>query len=109
MGKNVLRAKAGDKVRIYFGNIGPNSSSSLHIMGEVFDQVYLEGALNGITNKNVQTTLVPSGGATIVEFKVDIPGNYLLVDHSISRINKGAVGMLTVIGEEVNEVFRALD
>ena len=109
MGENVLRAKVGDKVRIYFGNIGPNSSSSLHIMGEIFDQVYLEGALNGITNKNVQTTLVPSGGATIVEFKVDIPGNYLLVDHSISRINKGAVGMLTVIGEEVNEVFRALD
>ena len=109
MGNNALQAKVGDKIRIYFGNIGPNSASSLHIMGEVFDQVYLEGALNGITNKNVQTTLVPSGGATIVEFKFDIPGNYLLVDHSMSRINKGAVGMLTVIGEEDHEVFRALD
>ena len=108
-GDNVLKAKAGDQIRIYFGNIGPNSASSLHIMGEVFDQVYLEGALSGITNKNVQTTLVPPGGAAIVEFKVDIPGNYLLVDHSIFRINKGAAGILTVIGEEDQEVFRALD
>ena len=69
----------------------------------------MEGALNGIANKNVQTTLVPSGGATILEFKVDIPGNYLLVDHSIFRINKGAVAVLKVTGEEDPEIFRVLD
>ena len=106
---NALKAKAGDKIRVYFGNIGPNSLSSFHIMGEIFDQVYLEGALNGITNKNVQTTLVPSGGAAIVEFKVDTPGNYLLVDHSIFRIKKGALGILEVSGEENPEIFRTLD
>jgi len=109
MGDNALQAEVGDKIRIYFGNIGPNSASSLHVIGEVFDQVYLEGALNGITNKNVQTTLVPSAGAAIVEFKVDVPGDYLLVDHSIFRINKGAVGVITVTGEEDNEIFRVLD
>ena len=109
VGDKALEAKVGDKIRIYFGNIGPNSASSFHIIGEVFDQVYLEGALNGITNKNVQTTLVPSGGAAILEFKVDIPGNYLLVDHSIFRINKGAVAVLKVTGEEDLEIFRALD
>ena len=109
MGDNALHAEVGDKIRIYFGNIGPNGASSFHIIGEVFDQVYLEGALNGITNKNVQTTLVPSAGAVIVEFKVDVPGNYLLVDHSIFRINKGAVGMIEVAGEEDPEIFRVLD
>jgi len=109
MGNNALRAEVGDKVRIYFGNIGPNGASSFHVIGEVFDEVYVEGALNGITNKNVQTTLVPSAGTTIVEFKVDIPGDYLLVDHSIFRINKGAVGMLSVTGEKNPEIFRALD
>ncbi|MBT6718204.1 MAG: nitrite reductase, copper-containing [Nitrospina sp.] len=109
MGDNALKANVGDKIRIYFGNIGPNASSSFHIIGEIFDQVYLEGAINGITNKNVQTTLVPSAGATIVEFKVDVPGNYLLVDHSIFRINKGAVGLLTVTGEEDPEIYKALD
>ena len=61
--------KAGDMVRIYFGNIGPNSTSSFHIIGEIFDKVYVEGAINGLLNSNVQTTLVPSAGSTIVEFK----------------------------------------
>tara|TARA_Y100001936_G_C16041843_1_gene652073 strand:- start:25 stop:1008 length:984 start_codon:yes stop_codon:yes gene_type:complete len=109
VGDKALQAKVGDKIRIYFGNIGPNSASSFHVIGEVFDQVYFEGSLNGIANKNVQTTLVPSGGTAILEFKVDIPGNYLLVDHSIFRINKGAVAVLKVTGEEDLEVFRALD
>tara|TARA_Y100000590_G_scaffold418781_1_gene519927 strand:- start:181 stop:1164 length:984 start_codon:yes stop_codon:yes gene_type:complete len=109
VGDKALEAKVGDKIRIYFGNIGPNSASSFHIIGEVFDQVYLEGALNGIANKNVQTTLVPSGGAAILEFKVDFPGNYFLVDHSIFRINKGAVAVLKVTGEEDPEIFRVLD
>ncbi|MBC8283955.1 MAG: nitrite reductase, copper-containing [Nitrospinae bacterium] len=109
MGDSALQAEVGDKIRIYFGNIGPNSASSFHIIGEIFDQVYLEGAVNGITNKNVQTTLVPSAGAAIVEFKVDVPGNYLLVDHSIFRVNKGAVGLLTVTGEEDQEIFKVLD
>ena len=109
VGDKALEAKVGDKIRIYFGNIGPNSASSFHIIGEGFDQVYLEGALNGIANKNVQTTLVPSGGAAILEFKVDIPGNYLLIDHSIFRINKGAVAVLNVTGEEDPEIFKTLD
>lgn len=109
MGENALRATVGDKVRIYFGNIGPNSASSFHIIGEIFDQVYLEGAINGIENKNVQTTLVPSGGSVIVEFKVDYPGDYLLVDHSIFRVNKGAIGLLSVTGEKDSEIFKSLD
>lgn len=107
-GDGVLKATAGETVRIYFGNIGPNSISSFHIIGEIFDTVYIEGALDGAVNRNVQTTVVPSAGSTIVEFKVDIPGDYLLVDHSIFRVAKGAVGFLSVTGEEQPEIFKSI-
>jgi nitrite reductase (NO-forming) len=108
LGKNALKVKVGEKVRIFFGNIGPNGISSFHIIGEVFDQVYLEGAVNGITNRNVQTTLVPSAGATIVEFTIDVPGDYLLVDHSIFRIDKGAIGLISATGEDNPEIFESI-
>ena len=108
LGENALRVKVGEKVRIFFGNIGPNGISSFHIIGEIFDQVYLEGAVNGITNRNVQTTLVPSGGTTIVEFSIDVPGDYLLVDHSIFRINKGAIGLISAVGDNNPEIFESI-
>ncbi|MGP0565315.1 MULTISPECIES: copper-containing nitrite reductase [unclassified Nitrospina] len=104
---NALKAKVGETVRIYYGNIGPNRVSSFHIIGEIFDKVYMEGAIGGLVNTNVQTTMIPSAGATIVEFKVDAPGTYALVDHSIFRVAKGAIGHLEVEGEENPSVFRA--
>jgi nitrite reductase (NO-forming) len=108
LGDNALRVNVGDKVRIFFGNIGPNGISSFHINGEIFDQVYLEGAVNGIINKNVQTTLVPSSGAVIVEFIIDVPGDYFLVDDRISRIEKGAIGLITAVGDNNSKVFKPL-
>jgi nitrite reductase (NO-forming) len=107
MGDHALKANTGDTVRIYFGNIGPNSASSFHIVGEIFDKVYLDGAINGVVNRNVSVTLVPSAGATIVELKVEVPGTYLLVDHSVFRVAKGAVGALVVTGPENPGVFKA--
>ncbi|NIQ00966.1 MAG: nitrite reductase, copper-containing [Nitrospinaceae bacterium] len=106
MGPNVLKAKAGETVRIYFGNIGPNGTSSFHVIGEIFDKVYVEGG-TGLVNTGIQTTLVPSAGATIVEFKVDVPGTYTLVDHSIYRVAKGAIGQLVVEGPEKPGVYRS--
>ncbi|GJL79423.1 MAG: nitrite reductase, copper-containing [Nitrospinaceae bacterium] len=108
MGGNALKAKAGDTVRVYFGNIGPNGASSFHIIGEIFDKVHMEGSLDGAVNKNVQTTLVPSAGAVIVEFKIDVPGDYLLVDHSIFRVAKGAVGILSATGKEDPSIFKSI-
>ncbi len=108
VGDDALKANAGEKVRIYFGNIGPNGTSSFHVIGEIFDTVYLEGALNGVENHNVQTTLVPSAGATIVDFKVDVPGAYILVDHSIFRVAKGAIGILSAEGKENKAVFESV-
>ena len=106
-GQNALKAKVGDKVRIFFGVGGPNIISSFHVIGEIFDEVYPEGA-TGPTQKNVQTTLVPAGGATITDFTVDYPGTYVLVDHSLGRMTKGAVGMLEVTGEANAEVYEVI-
>lgn len=107
MGSNVLKAKVGETVRMYFGNIGPNSASSFHIIGEIFDKVYVEGGLSGTVNTGIQTTLVPSAGAVVVEFKVEVPGAYTLVDHSIFRVAKGAIGQLVVEGPKNPGVFRS--
>jgi nitrite reductase (NO-forming) len=83
--------------------------SSFHVIGEIFDRVYPEAGIGGEVRKNVQTTLVPAGGAAIVEMKVDLPGRFLLVDHSISRaMDKGALGALVVSGEERPDIFKSL-
>ena len=99
-----LVATVGDKVRLYIGNGGPNLLSSFHVIGAIFDEVYIEGG--NIINKNVQTTLIPAGGSAIVEFTVKVPGTFILVDHSIFRaFNKGADGMLKVDGPKNHEIF----
>ena len=107
VGTRALKAKVGENVRIFFGNGGPNLISSFHVIGEIFDRVYREGSLTAPPVTDLQTTLVPPGGATIVEFGVQVPGNYTLVDHAIFRIEKGAVGFLTVEGDENKDVYNA--
>ncbi len=103
-GDKALTAKVGETVRIYMGNGGPNLVSSFHVIGEIFDRVHIEGG--DAINKNVQTTLIPAGGSAIVEFKVDVPGTFILVDHSIFRaFNKGALGMLKVEGAENAKIY----
>ena len=104
-GDKALQAKVGETVRLYFGVGGPNLTSSLHVIGEIFDRVWAEGNM-ALVARDVQTTLVPAGGATIVDFKVEVPGTYILVDHSLTRaFNKGALGMLKVEGAESKLVY----
>jgi nitrite reductase (NO-forming) len=96
-GEHSLTAKVGEKIRLYVGNGGPNLSSSFHVIGIIFDTAYQEGGT--APTHNVQTTVVPPGGAAIVEFAAKVPGNYTLVDHALFRaFNKGATGRLTVSG-----------
>ncbi len=105
VGDNAITATVGETVRLYVGNGGPNLVSSFHVIGEIFDSVYVEGGTKTI-NENVQTTLVPAGGSAIVDFKVDTSGTYILVDHSIFRaFNKGAIGMLKVDGPENKRIY----
>jgi nitrite reductase (NO-forming) len=106
--RHKLRAEVGETVRIYFGVGGPNFTSSFHVIGEIFDRVYDQASLTAAPLTNVQTTLVPAGGATMVEFTLDAPGRYILVDHSLSRMERGLVGVLEVSGEENPEVIAPL-
>lgn len=102
-----MSAKVGETVRIYFGVGGPNKVSSFHVIGEIFDKVYSEGSPTAI-KQDVQTTLVAPGGATMVEFKLNYPGNYLLVDHALSRVGKGLVGALEVQGVADASIYQPL-
>ncbi|MEO6904343.1 MAG: copper-containing nitrite reductase, partial [Bacteroidia bacterium] len=103
-GSKAITAKVGERVRLFVGNGGPNLVSSFHVIGEIFDNVQVEGG--DLINKNVQTTLIPAGGASIVDFKCEVPGTFILVDHSIFRaFNKGALGMLKVTGDENKQLY----
>jgi nitrite reductase (NO-forming) len=100
-----LRAKVGETVRIFFGVGGPNFTSSFHVIGEIFDKVY---ALGGVISKpldGIQTVSVAPGGAVIVEFKPEVPGNYTIVDHALTRLERGLAGILTVEGPPNPEIY----
>ncbi|OHB22162.1 MAG: nitrite reductase, copper-containing [Parcubacteria group bacterium RIFCSPLOWO2_01_FULL_48_18] len=105
-GENALRANVGETIRIFFG-VGSHIASNFHIIGAVLDNLYPEGDIISPPHRNVQTTIVPPGGAMMVEFTVEVPGKYLLVDHSLSRaIDKGAIGEIIVEGLEQPEIFK---
>lgn len=104
-GEAALAAKTGETVRIYVGNGGPNLTSSFHIIGQIFDRMWPEGNTSTIM-QNVQTTMIPAGGAAVVEFKTNVPGTYILVDHSLTRaFNRGALAQLKVTGNEDKNVY----
>jgi nitrite reductase (NO-forming) len=100
-----MKARVGETVRIFFGVGGPNATSSFHLIGEIFDRVYGQAAIGSPVATNVQTTSVPAGGATIVEFKLEVPGRYILVDHALSRLERGLAGFLIVEGPEAPDIF----
>ncbi|QOW24201.1 copper-containing nitrite reductase [Lysobacter sp. H23M47] len=107
-GDNSLTAKVGETVRMYVGNGGPNLVSSFHVIGEIFDKVWYEGGTN--YQENVQTTLIPAGGAAMMEFHLEVPGSYVLVDHSIFRaFNKGALAILKADGPENKAIYSGLE
>ena len=103
-GDKALTARVGETVRLYVGNGGPNLVSSFHVIGEIFDKVWFEGGTR--FQENVQTTLIPSGGAAIMDFHLEVPGSYVLVDHSIFRaFNKGALAILKADGPENKAIY----
>lgn len=101
-----MEAKTGETVRMYVGNGGVNLISSFHVIGEIFDRVFPEGAIGSAPHQNVQTTLVPAGGSTIVDFKLQVPGTFILVDHALARLDRGAYGNLKVTGPEDLQIFK---
>lgn len=100
-----LEAKVGDTVRMFFGVGGPNYTSSFHVIGEIFDKVYNYGGTTTPPFQGIQTVTVPPGGAVITEFKLDVPGNYTLVDHALARMERGLLGVLHVEGQKNPEIY----
>lgn len=103
---NPLKAKVGETARIYFGVGGPNKTSSFHVIGEIFDKIYDLGSVKGTTD-DVQTVSVAPGGATIAELSFEVPGTYIIVDHALSRVEKGLAGHIKVDGPENLTIFDA--
>jgi nitrite reductase (NO-forming) len=105
LGDKALKANAGETVRLFVGNGGPNLELPFHVIGEIFDNVRPE-ASTGPVAENIQTTMIPPGGAAIAELKVNVPGTYIMVDHSLTRaFNKGALAQIKVTGEENKLVY----
>jgi nitrite reductase (NO-forming) len=107
-GERALKAKVGERVRLFVGNAGPNLTSSFHVIGEIFENVYPEGSTTA-SEHNVQTTSIPAGGSAIIEYGLEQPGDYVLVDHAIFRaFNKGTLGMMNVTGPDAPKVYAAV-
>lgn len=105
---HALPAQVGDKIRMYVTNGGPNFTMAFHIIGEILDRVYAWGSLANDPLEDIQTISVPPGGATIADLTINVPGDYKIVDHAISRISKGALGIISATGENNFDVFRDL-
>ncbi len=102
-----LHVNTGERVRIYFGNAGPDLISSFHIIGTVMDEVYRDGSLSGAPARGLQTTLVTPGAAAVIEFSPLVPGVYTFLDHSAAHSEKGAMGDLNVSGPAKADVYRS--
>lgn len=100
-----LTARVGERVRIFFGDAGPNKPSSLHAVGQIFAKVYVDVSLESPPLRGVQTVLVPPGGAAMVEFTPKVPGKYMLVDHAIVRVERGLSASLDVSGPKQPQLF----
>lgn len=89
-----LTATAGENVRFYFVNAGVNDFSAWHVIGEIFDNVYLDGNPKN-RRTGVQTVLVPPGGTVETDLKAD-EGTYLMLTHQMNDATKGGLGYLKV-------------
>lgn len=106
LAKHPLKARTGETVRIFFGVGGPNKTSSFHVIGEIFDRAYPLASVTSAPMTDVQTITVPPGGAAVTEFKLDVPGKFVLVDHALSRMERGLKGLLVVDGEPKPEIYK---
>jgi len=95
-----MAAKVGEMIRVFFGNAGPNQTSSSHVVGEIFTKVYQDGSLTSAPLTDVQTAGVPSGAAAIFEFAAKKPGKFALMDHAISRMAKGNMAVFDISGPD---------
>jgi len=105
-GAHKMNARVGDTVRIFFGVGGPNYTSAFHVIGGIFDKAYATGSFTAAAVPDVQTISVPPGGAAVVELKMAVPGDFVLVDHALVREERGLGGIIHVEGPQQPEIFK---
>jgi nitrite reductase (NO-forming) len=105
LSRKPLTAKTGETIRIFFGDGGPNKTSSFHAIGEIFDKAWSLASITSAPMTDVQTLTVPPGGAAVVDFKVEVPGKFFLVDHALSRLEKGLKATIEVSGEQRADLY----
>jgi len=91
--ENPLPAKPGERVRLFVLNVGPSNTSSFHVVGTIFDRVWIDGNPDN-QFRGMQTVLLGSSSAAIVEFFVPEAGNYAMVDHHFANASQGAIGVI---------------
>ena len=94
MVKKPLPAKAGERVRLYVLNVGPSKTSSFHVVGTIFDRVWMEGNPDN-QFRGMQTVLLGSSNSAIVEFMIPENGAYIMVDHHFANASQGAIGLIS--------------
>jgi nitrite reductase (NO-forming) len=92
-----LEAKPGERVRLFVLNVGPSNTSSFHVVGTIFDRVWIDGNPDN-QFRGMQTVLLGSSGAAIVEFVIPQAGNYVMVDHHFANASQGAIGIIAAGG-----------
>jgi nitrite reductase (NO-forming) len=98
MVRKPLPAKPGERVRLFVLNIGPSNTSSFHVVGTIFDRVWLEGNPDNQL-RGSQTVLLGSSNSAIVEFIVPEKGSYIMVDHHFANASQGAIGLIDATGK----------
>jgi nitrite reductase (NO-forming) len=93
-----LMAKVGERVRLYFHNVGPNDQASTHVIGAIFDRVWFEGNPRN-EMRGMQTALIGSSNGAVLEFIVAEEGRYVLVDHEFADASKGAIGQIVALSK----------
>ena len=96
---NPLQVNEGDRVRFFVMNAGPSLNSDFHVVGAIFDRVYIDGNLDRPL-EGIQTVTVPAGGGAVFEtsFEHGLSGEgvYAFVTHAFADASKGAVGLIQV-------------
>jgi nitrite reductase (NO-forming) len=93
-----LTARAGERVRLWVLDAGPNRASAFHVVGAQFDTVYREGRyqLHPTDPGGAQVLdLAPASGG-FVETTFPEAGNYPFVSHAMVDAERGARGIVHV-------------
>ena len=94
MVRNPLAAKTGERVRLFVMNVGPSKTSSFHVVGTIFDRVWMDGNPDN-QFRGMQTVLLGSSNSAIVEFMIPEDGSYIMVDHHFANASQGAIGLVS--------------